>query len=189
MPFNLVRRLYSPDDGQGGGGNGGDGGLMIPKYRFDEVNTKNQALEAQVSELKAKVETLEKEATTKDEKISSLEKELSDTKATYEKEKSDAKRMEAVKASIGDGVQDVDVLLKLIDMDKVTLGEDGKLTGLDDQVKELKTSKPFLFKAPPAPVKPSDKPGAPKEKSFATKLAEKKVAEKKVTKGAKSYFG
>jgi len=188
MPFNLVRCLRSPDDVEGGGG-GNQGELTVPKYRFDEVNQKYKEALAKVDEVTKKNEELTKSATEKDEKVSALEKELADTKASYEKEKNDAKRMEAVKASIGDGVQDIDVLLKLIDMDKVTLGDDGKLSGLDDQVKELKTNKPFLFKAPPAPVKPGDKPGKPTEKSFATKLAEKKVAEKSVTKGAKGYFG
>lgn len=188
MPFYLIRRFYAPEDG-GGGGAPQPQEVMIPKYRFDEVNQRNQALEAQVADLSSKLESFKTEAGQKDEKISSLEKELADTKATYDKEKSDAKRIEAIKNTIGDGAQDIDVLLKLIDMDKVSLGDDGKLSGLDEQVTELKSSKPFLFKAPPAPVRPGGSGKPPKEKSFATKLAEKKVAQNNVAAKSKSYFG
>lgn len=184
MPFNLVRVLRSPDEVPGGGGE-----PMIPKYRFDEVNQKLKESEAKVSDLTTQLETATKESSAKDEKLSALEKELADTKASYEKEKSDAKRMEAIKASLGEGVQDIDVMLKLIDMDKITFGEDGKLSGLDEQVSELKTSKPFLFKAPPAPVKPNKKPGEVKEKSFAKTLAEKKTGQVEVSKASNNYFG
>ena len=34
-----------------------------------------------------------------------------------------------------------------LDMSKVAQGEDGKITGLDEQLAELKTNKPFLFKS------------------------------------------
>lgn len=34
-----------------------------------------------------------------------------------------------------------------LNMENVKLGEDGKLTGLEDQLKSLKESKPYLFKA------------------------------------------
>lgn len=34
-----------------------------------------------------------------------------------------------------------------LDMSKIAQGEDGKITGLDEQLGELKTSKPFLFKS------------------------------------------
>lgn len=192
MLFPMIRLFRSPDDLGGGASPAGAGSnpnpaeLMIPKFRFDEVNTKLQAAEQKLAEQAAK----EAEYSKKDERVKELEKELADTKASYAKEKSDAQRMEAIKASIGDGVQDVDVLMKLIDLDKVTMDDKGKLTGLDEQMKTLKTEKPFLFKAPPAPVKPGkDGAATPKEKSFAVKLAEKKATEKAVSKGANSYFG
>lgn len=190
MPFYDSRRLLrSPDPEGGSGGGSTEQGLMIPKYRFDEVNQKNQALEQQLAAISSELENLRSEATKKDEQISSLQKELTDTKETYDKEKSDAKRMEAVKANVGEGVQDIDVILKLIDMDKVQLAEDGKLSGLDEQMSQLRQEKPFLFKTPPSPVKKGDNGNQPKESSFAQKLAEKKVTQNKVAKGAKNYFG
>ena len=33
-----------------------------------------------------------------------------------------------------------------VDRKKLILGDDGKVTGLDEQIKSLKESKPFLFK-------------------------------------------
>lgn len=43
-----------------------------------------------------------------------------------------------------------------LDMSKIAQGEDGKITGLDEQLAELKTNKPFLFKAADEPKKKLD---------------------------------
>lgn len=43
-----------------------------------------------------------------------------------------------------------------IDMSKVSQAEDGSITGLDEQLAELKQSKPFLFKSEEEPKKKLD---------------------------------
>ena len=48
------------------------------------------------------------------------------------------------------GARNPDVLMRMIDLDKVTEHE-GKITGLDEQLKALKTSDPYLFSDRPAP--------------------------------------
>ena len=48
--------------------------------------------------------------------------------------------------AISASAQDSDLVAGLVDRKKLILGEDGKVTGLEEQVKSLKESKPFLFK-------------------------------------------
>ena len=63
-----------------------------------------------------------------------------------------------------------------MDRSKLILGEDGKVTGLEEQVKSLKESKPFLFKqeSKPAqkkgffPLGPKEQGGQPKEDGHAS---------------------
>ncbi len=48
------------------------------------------------------------------------------------------------------GARNPDVLMRMIDIDKVQ-EKDGKVTGLDEQLKALKASDPYLFNDVPAP--------------------------------------
>jgi hypothetical protein len=54
---------------------------------------------------------------------------------------------------------DTSKLVGLLDLDKVTMTEDGELAGLDDQIAELKEEFPILFATSgrPAPAKPAGK--------------------------------
>lgn len=62
----------------------------------------------------------------------------------------------AIKLAVADKAQDSDLVAGLFDKTKLILGEDGKVTGLDEQLNALKESKKFLFKeevdAPQKPV-------------------------------------
>ena len=53
---------------------------------------------------------------------------------------------DAIKLAIVDKAQDVDIVSSLFDKAKLILGDDGKITGLDEQLKELQKNKAFLFK-------------------------------------------
>ena len=48
--------------------------------------------------------------------------------------------------AVAASAQDSELVAGLLDRNKLILGDDGKITGLDEQVKALKESKPFLFK-------------------------------------------
>lgn len=160
------------------------GETMIPKYRFDEVSKRAQEAEAKVAELTAQVQAIKE----KDDRIAALEKELADTKTSYELEKSNAKRQQAIDNALRDKAVDSDVVNKLLDLDKISIDDKGNLKGLDEQIKELQTSKPFLWKPvkqvvkPAAADKPQDMP------SFAKKLAEAKKAQLSTTSKSKTYF-
>lgn len=82
-----------------------------------------------------------------------LEQQIADLKAAnkkaaaeYEQKIKDTKLDAAIKIVVGSTAQDVDIVAGLIDRTKLILGDDGKVTGLDEQVKALQTNKAFLFK-------------------------------------------
>ena len=52
----------------------------------------------------------------------------------------------AIKLAIADKAQDAELVAGLFDKSKLILGDDGKITGLEDQLKNLQESKSFLFK-------------------------------------------
>lgn len=45
------------------------------------------------------------------------------------------------------GVVDLDAALKLVDRSKITIGDDGTITGIDEAIESLKTEKAYLFNA------------------------------------------
>lgn len=125
-------------------------GAYVTKSRFNEVNEEKKTLQVSLSDRDKQLEILKK--STGD--TESLKKQIKDLQ---EKNKADAEAAEvkmkdlrmntAIKLAIGNNAQDTDIVAGLIDKNKLILGEDGKVTGLDEQVKALQTSKPFLFKA------------------------------------------
>lgn len=52
----------------------------------------------------------------------------------------------AIKMAIAVTAQDSDIVAGLVDRNKLILSDDGKVTGLEEQLKTIKESKPFLFK-------------------------------------------
>lgn len=102
----------------------------------DETIKKLKTFEGTATELQAKVDELNKELKTKDE--------------DYEKNLNAQKKESAIKFGVMNfesAVQDLDMVVGLIDKEKVTIDKDGKVTGLDEQLKELQKNKAFLFKA------------------------------------------
>lgn len=68
--------------------------------------------------------------------------------AEGEKKLNDYKFEQAVESAINNaGAADLVSVKANIDMSKVSQAEDGSITGLDEQLAELKQSKPFLFKS------------------------------------------
>mgnify|MGYP001057758102 CR=1 FL=1 len=77
--------------------------------------------------------------------------------ADGEKKLNDYKFEQSVESAINNaGAADLVSVKANLDMSKIAQGEDGKITGLDEQLAELKTNKPFLFKAADEPKKKLD---------------------------------
>ncbi|WP_040209866.1 phage scaffolding protein [Clostridium polynesiense] len=121
----------------------------IPKHRFDEVNEENKNLKNTSKDMTDQLENLKKsagdnEALTK--QIDTLQTENKAAKEKYEKELQDLKVTNAIKLAIAGKVHDEDLVSGLFDKTKLIFSEDGKITGLDEQIKTLSESKKFLFK-------------------------------------------
>ena len=78
--------------------------------------------------------------------IENLQTENNTTKENYEAEIKELKLSNAIKLAILDTAQDVDLVTSLFDKSKLILSDDGKVTGLEEQLKVIKESKSFLFK-------------------------------------------
>lgn len=121
----------------------------IPKHRFDEVNEENKTLKTTVKENATQLETLKKSTGDNAELQKQIETLQADNKKKDEEYQSQLKDLtltNAIKLAVADKAQDAELVAGLFDKSKLILSDDGKITGLDDQLKNLQESKAFLFK-------------------------------------------
>lgn len=121
----------------------GDKNIYVPKSRLDskigelrEANTTIEKLEAKVTKLKNN----HKEDTT----IADLENQIGDYKAKLKQVTIDnAIKLVATESKAKDSKD----LAKFLDMDKITMNENGEVAGIKEQVDELIKNKSYLFEA------------------------------------------
>jgi len=121
----------------------------IPKHRFDEVSEEVKTLKGTVKENETALETLKKstgDAATLTKQIEELQKDNKTKDETHQAELKELRLNNAIKLAIAGKVHDEDMAAGQFDKTKLILGDDGKVTGLDDQLKTLQESKKFLFK-------------------------------------------
>lgn len=113
-----------------------------------ELTAENDTLKAQLESQKTKLEDLTKSNDANSEVKQALEKlqeEYNQFKVDSDNKLAQINKTNAIALALKDvKAHDSDVLMKLIDVDKIELGEDGK-PKLDEVVNSLKESKPFLF--------------------------------------------
>lgn len=153
---------------------------FVPKTRFNEVNEAKKKLETDITERDTQLETLKKSAGDNESlktQIETLQNENKTVKEKYESDMKDLKMSTAIKLSLSGKAHDEELVAGLFDRTKLILGEDGKITGLDEQLNTLKSEKSFLFMDDkPGEGKPPYNPqgGDPAKVGYAAQIAAQK---------------
>jgi hypothetical protein len=133
----------------------------VPKETYNALAETKIKLEDDIKARDIQLEELKKvDAAGLQAEIIRLQGENKTAKETYEKELRDIQLSNAIKLAIGGKVHDEDLVAGLVDREKVIIGDDGKIVGLDEQINTLKEGKAFLFKEETTdPNNPNPKPG------------------------------
>lgn len=121
----------------------------VPKTDLDDLNATKAQLEKDIKTRDKQLEELKKASGDNEElqkQITDLQAENKAVKEKHEADMKDLKMTTAIKLAIGESAHDTDLVAGLVDRSKLILSDDGKVTGLDEQVKTLKEGKAFLFK-------------------------------------------
>lgn len=124
-------------------------GNFVTKTRFNEVNEENKTLKQSVADRDKQLEDLKKSSGDNAElkkQIETLQQQNADQKKAHEAELNQLKLDNAIDAALmAAGAKNRKAVKALLDVTKVKLGEDGKLTGLDEQVAAVQKSDTYLF--------------------------------------------
>ncbi len=121
----------------------------VEKAKHDEVVEENKALKASVSDRDKQLETLKASAGDNEElkkQIEDMKKQNADQEKAHKAEMAQLRLDNAIDAALtAAGAKNGKAVKALIDVSKVKLGEDGKLSGWDDQIKAIQKSDAYLF--------------------------------------------
>lgn len=121
----------------------------VSRDTYDTTEQKCKQLETSVNDYKTQLETLKAAAGDNESlktQIADLQEQNKKKDEEYHAQLKELQITNAVKLAISGSAQDSDIVAGLIDKTKLILSDDGKVTGLDEQIKSLKESKAFLFK-------------------------------------------
>ncbi|WP_375103777.1 phage scaffolding protein [Paenibacillus sp. RS8] len=128
---------------------------FVPKSQYNELSDTKKKLEKDITDRDTQLETLSKDAgasETLKAEITRLQGENQKAKDEYDANLKDMTLTNAIKSALNGKVHNEAVVTGLIKKDKLVIGDDGKVVGLDEQLTGLKTSDAYLFKP--------DEPGA-----------------------------
>lgn len=124
-------------------------GNFVTKTRFNEINEENKALKKSVSDRDKQLEDLKKSSgdnAALQQQISDLQKQNADQQKAHDEELAKLKLDNAVEIALsGAKAKNGKAVKAMLDMSKVKLGEDGKLSGFDEQIETLKKSDSYMF--------------------------------------------
>ena len=119
------------------------------KAEQESLKKQLEAVHQQLAERDSQLEELKKNSGDNAELKAQLETLQAENKAAKQKYEQDMKNLKldtAIQLAIGETAQDIDLVAGLVDKSKLILSEDGKVTGIEEQLKTLKETKSFLFK-------------------------------------------
>lgn len=124
-------------------------GSYVTKTRFNEVNEENKALKKSVSDRDKQLEDLKKSSgdnATLQQQIADLQKQNAEQQKAHDEELAKLKLDNAVELALsGANARNGKAVRAMLDMSKVKMGEDGKLSGFDEQIEALKKSDAYMF--------------------------------------------
>lgn len=121
----------------------------VPKTQYEEMQAENVSLKEAAKENEKSLEKLKSAAGSQEglkEQIQKMQEEAKEAEKKHEEELKELRMMNAIKLAIAGKTQDADLVAGLIDREKLILSDDGKVSGLEEQIKAIKESKSFLFK-------------------------------------------
>jgi DNA-binding transcriptional MerR regulator len=122
---------------------------FVPKSQYNELSDTKKKLEKDITDRDTQLETLSKDANASEGLKAEIAKLQGENKTAAEKYAADLKDMtltNAITAALNGKVHNEAVVTGLINKDKLVIGDDGKVVGLDEQLTGLKTSDAYLFK-------------------------------------------
>lgn len=130
------------------------------QHKLDNANSDKEALATRVKERDDKIASLGETAGASEklkEQVSQLQNSIKEKDDAHASELAKNKLDSAVKLALVEAnVHDPNDVISQIDLETVKL-EDGKVKGLDEQIKSVKESKPYLFKEEAEQPKPGIK--------------------------------
>ena len=124
----------------------GDGEHYIPHARFDAVVNQRDSANSSIKDYQAQIEELGKQV----EAGSQAETTINDLKTKLAAQTELAKRATIetrLHPLVKDSIAPVSDLLGFMDVDKILVNEDGTVSGLEEQLKSVRESRSYLFKA------------------------------------------
>lgn len=157
----------------------------VEKSTHDEVVEENKTLKTSVSDRDKQLETLKASAGDNEElkkQIETMKQQNENQEKAHKAELAQLRLDNAMDAAlIAAGAKNGKAVKALLDVSKVKLGEDGKLTGWDEQIKAIQKSDAYLFNAKQQNAFRGFQPGASGDNKPDTKVDMSKMSYEELT--------
>lgn len=135
----------------------------VSKSQFNERHEEAKQLKSEVATLKSEFEKLKEsnaENETLKQEIATMQKESEKREKAYKKDLHTQRVNSALDlALVSAKAKNVKAVKVLLDLEKTELNDDGTIKGLDEQLKALETSDPYLFDSATGATVKGVKPG------------------------------
>lgn len=124
-------------------------GQFVPKGTFNEINEENKTLKSTVAERDKQLDGLKKTSGDNEDlqkQITELQRINMEQKKAHEAEMKQLRFDNAVETALtAAGAKNSKALKALLDLEKISLDDNGKLLGFNEQIKGLQKSDGYLF--------------------------------------------